>query len=157
MIACRIAALAALGVLLVQAAEKTPGDVARRAFEAVNNERARRGLARLKWDDEIAALARAHSGRMRDRDFFSHEDPERGNLTARIERTAIPWRTVAENLFAEHGHANPVQQAVKSWLASPGHRGNMLGRGFTRTGVGVATDGQGGYWFTQIFVGGGKP
>lgn len=156
MIACRIAALAALGVLLVQPAEKT-GDVARRAFEAVNNERARRGLARLKWDDEIAALARAHSGRMRDRDFFSHEDPERGNLTARIERTAIPWRTVAENLFAEHGHANPVQQAVKSWLASPGHRGNMLGRGFTRTGVGVATDGQGGYWFTQIFVGGGKP
>ncbi len=156
MIACRIAALAVLGVLLVQPAEKT-GDLARRAFEAVNLERARRGLARLKWDEDMAALARAHSGRMRDRDFFSHDDPERGDLTARIERTPIPWSTVAENLFAEHGYANPAQQAVKSWLGSPGHQRNMLGRGFTRTGVGVATNGQGRYWFTQIFVGGGKP
>jgi hypothetical protein len=32
-----------------------------------------------------------------------------------------------------------------------------LARGYTRTGVGVATNGQGRYWFTQIFVGGGKP
>ncbi len=156
MIARRIAALALLGLLLTEAAEK-PGDLARRTFDAVNQERARRGLGRLKWDDDIAALARAHSGRMRDRDFFSHDDPERGDLTARIVRTPIPWSTVAENLYAEHGYPNPVQQAVKSWLDSPGHRRNMLGRGFTRTGVGVATNGQGRYWFTQIFVGGGKP
>ena len=156
MTACRIAALALLGVFLVQAAEK-PVELARRTFEAVNHERARRGLERLEWDDPIAGLAHAHSGRMRDLDFFAHQDPERGNLTARIKGASIPWRTVAENLFVEKGFGNPVQQAVKAWLGSPEHRRNMLGRGYTRTGVGVATNGQGRYWFTQIFVGGGKP
>lgn len=151
----RIAALAVLNIFLAQAAER-PTDLARGAFEAVNRERVRRGLARLAWDDEIAAVARAHSRRMRDLKFFAHEDPERGSMAARLKRARVPYRAAAENLFVEQGYRKPVEQAVKAWLNSPGHRRNLLGRDFTRTGMGVASDGRGKYWFTQIFVGGGK-
>ncbi len=148
--------LALLAVSFVHSAQQ-PADLARRAFEAANHERARRGIPRLAWDEEVAALARSHSRRMRDLGFFSHQDPERGGLEARLKGARVSWRSAAENVFEEHGLANPAQQAVKAWLGSPGHRRNMLGRGFTRTGVGVATNGEGKYWFTQIFVGGGKP
>lgn len=151
-----LALIAVLGVFPVLPAEQ-PAELARRAFDAVNRERTRRGLARLEWNGEIAALARSHSERMRDLNFFAHDDPERGSVGARIRRTAIPWRTVAENIFVEKGFADPARQAVKGWMGSAVHRRSILGRGYTRTGVGVATDGRGRYWFTQIFVGGGKP
>ncbi len=151
----RIAALAILGVFFAQAAGR-PSDLARLAFDAVNQARARHGLARLAWDDKVAALALSHSRRMRDLRFFAHEDPERGSIARRIRGTGIAWNALAENIYSEKGLGDPAGEAVNAWLDSPGHRRNMLGRPFTRTGVGVVTDGRGEYWFTQIFVGGGK-
>lgn len=149
----RLGALALLWLLPAGCAEIT--QIEREVFEAVNRERIRQRLEPLAWDDETAGAARSHSRRMRDLNFFAHEDPARGNLSARLARASIPWRSAAENIFVEKGFANPAGQAVKSWFRSPGHRRNILGRRWTRTGVGVATDGRGKYWFTQIFVGGG--
>ncbi|MFB3826177.1 MAG: CAP domain-containing protein [Bryobacteraceae bacterium] len=125
----------------------------RAIFEAVNRERARRRLKALAWDEAVAEAARAHSGRMRDLNFFSHTDPQLGDARQRLRAAGLHWSVWGENLYQEQGMPDPVRSAVQSWMSSPAHRRNVLHPVFARTGVGVAARGRS-YWFTQVFVGG---
>jgi uncharacterized protein YkwD len=52
---------------------------------------------------------------------------------------------------ANMGYENPAREAVESWKNSQGHRNNMLGD-YDLTGIGVARNAQGHYFFTQIFL-----
>jgi len=62
----------------------------------------------------------------------------------------FPYRTAAENVAYNRGYPDCVQQAVQEWLKSPQHRGNIRGN-YRLTGIGVAKNREGGYYFTQIF------
>ncbi len=48
-------------------------------------------------------------------------------------------------------HAN-VEKADAAFMSSPGHRGNILGRQWTRVGVGVCVDKNGFVYVTQLFA-----
>lgn len=124
----------------------------RRTFEAINRERRRREVPELAWNEALAKLARSHSARMAEKGFFSHQDPERGYLEDRLNKAGIAWVWCAENLSQVLGYDDPVAEGVEGWLKSPGHRRNLLDRGVTQTGVGVAIRGDGAYFFTQIFL-----
>jgi uncharacterized protein YkwD len=124
----------------------------RRIFQAVNAERRERGLAELRWSEPLAAEARRHSRRMAARWFTSHDDPERGDLTKRLAAAGIPWRECAENILSEQGYEEPGAEAVKSWMASPGHRRNILNPRVTHTGVGAALRADGTLLVTQEFT-----
>ena len=50
------------------------------------------------------------------------------------------------------GYGDPVETAVEAWLESPGHRRTMLTPAFTTTGVGVARDDEGTFYFTQLYM-----
>ena len=49
------------------------------------------------------------------------------------------------------GYQDPVSTAVDGWIKSDGHRQNMEGN-YNLTGIGVAMNPQGEYYFTQIFI-----
>lgn len=122
----------------------------RQMHNLVNRHRASRGLAWLRWDDLVAAIARAHSQAMASgRQSFSHDGFD--DRAARI-RTLLPARSVAENV-AYDSRLGPelAQQVVEGWIASPGHRQNIEGA-FTVTGIGAAEADDGTRYFTQIFV-----
>ena len=122
-------------------------------MDAANRERRNAGIAELAWDESLAIEARRHSGRMAAAGFFSHDDPLRGELAPRLDADGIPWHDCAENIILlPQGGENPVALAVQEWLASPGHRNNMLNPIYTRSGVGIASASDGRLWITQEFT-----
>jgi uncharacterized protein YkwD len=124
-----------------------------RVFNAVNNERAKRGVGPLEWSDRLAEAARHQSERMLVHGFFSHEDPEYGGLTSRLALQGIRWSRCGENLFSEKGIEDPVPIAVISWRYSThGHYKTMMEPEFTQTGVGIAATPDGYYFVAQNFI-----
>ncbi|MET9954167.1 CAP domain-containing protein [Streptomyces sp. NPDC006339] len=112
----------------------------------VNVERAQVGCAPVRSDAGLAALAGAFSADMAARDFFHHIDPD----------GATPWSRAAKagitNLGAENiarGQVDAVA-VMKSWMASDGHRANILNCDYKELGVGVHFA-DGGPWWTQDF------
>src|SRR4051794_11094647 len=109
-----------------------------RAFNAVNNERAKRDLPALEWSERLAQAARDQSERMLLLKFFGHDDPEYGGLTNRLALHGITWSRCGENLFSEKGIEDPVPIAVVSWrYSTKGHYETMLQPAFTHSGVGI--------------------
>jgi uncharacterized protein YkwD len=139
-------------------AETEPAPVARAAaapadptaeaavLALVNEARADAGCGALTADPALAAVARAHSADMRDRDYFSHTSPEGLSPFDRAEQAGVGY-SQAENIAFGQSDAAAVMEA---WLESPGHRENILDCDLTRLGVGVA-EGPGGPWWTQLF------
>jgi uncharacterized protein YkwD len=138
-------------------AETEPAPVARAAVPAdptaeaavlalVNEARVDAGCGALTADPALAAVARAHSADMRDRDYFSHTSPEGLSPFDRAEQAGIDYSR-AENIAFGQADATAVMEA---WLESPGHRANILDCELTKLGVGVA-EGPGGPWWTQLF------
>ena len=152
-LAIQLLGTAAISVLN---ASRLPGEaqsLERRVWEAINNERRKEGVRELAWDEALAAEARRHSARMAEAGFFSHFDPVRGDLVPRLNSVGIPWRDCAENIILlEEGDEDPVAPAVRAWLASPGHRKNLLNPVYTRSGVGIAASGDDRLWMTQDFT-----
>ncbi len=123
--------------------------VEREIHEAVNEHRRANGLDALAFDDELAAVARAHSRDMIDRDFVGHEDPD-GDGPA--ERVGDLCEAVGENIVVtywdrrlEDGTRIQTVSALAddvltSWLGSPSHRANLEDKLYEREGIGVAID-----------------
>jgi uncharacterized protein YkwD len=126
--------------------------VEQRIFQAINQVRQENKLPPLKWHAKIADVAGSHSRRMATKRFFSHEDPQFGGPDNRLSAAGIAWRLCGENIFEEYGEADPVRSAVRGWMQSSGHRKNILTRGFTHTGIGVARGRDGSYTITQMFA-----
>lgn len=52
----------------------------------------------LKWNERLAAVARAHSRDMIEQRFFDHIDRKGRTLSLRINAAGIPWRALGENI-----------------------------------------------------------
>ena len=127
------------------AAEAAPGPEGQ-VLELVNAERAAAGCAAVRADEGLAGVARGHSADMRDRDYFSHTDPDGLGPFERAAAAGV-GHARAENIAAGQPDAAAVMAA---WMASPGHRANILDCDLGALGVGVVT-GPGGPWWTQLF------
>ena len=77
---------------------------------------------------------------MVERGYFAHESPSRVSFVRRIEQTGYTrnasW-TLGENLAWGSGRLATPVEVVKAWMASSGHRANILGR-FSEVGIGSA-------------------
>lgn len=110
----------------------------------INAERTGRGLTALAADTQLTAAAQSYSGAMvRDR-FFDHVAPDGSTLLTRIEgatRYLAGARSysLGENLAWGSGLRATPRQTVAGWMASPGHRRNILDRSFRQIGIGVVT------------------
>ncbi len=106
---------------------------------------ARGGSPALARDDRLEAIAKAHSERMRARHVAAHDAGD-GLPTDRVVRLGV--REVGENV----AHARSLREAHGALLESPSHRANVLSGRFTHVGIGVAQDGDGSFWVTQLFT-----
>ena len=111
----------------------------------VNEHREQAGCGALDADAGLAAVARAHSADMRDRNFFDHVNPAGEDPFARATAAGVTAR--AENIARGQSDASAV---MTSWMNSPGHRANILDCDLDRLGVGMV-EGSGGPFWTQLF------
>lgn len=127
--------------------------------QMVNAERARANLAPLQFDDELAAVGRAHSAEMRDLNYFSHDSPTK-NLTAPLNRYRAVFkrtpRIVAENIYRVWGTQHrlgeeDIRAGHTALMNSPGHRANIMLPNVTRIGIGIVVNANGDIWLTQMF------
>lgn len=117
--------------------------------QQINQYRQSRNLSPLEWDDEISKHAREHSQKMANGDVpFSHEGFEQRMKAIGDKLSA---RKGSENVATNRGHRDPLSVAVQGWIDSPGHRENIEGD-YNTTGIGIARNSAGGYYFTQIFI-----
>ncbi|MEG5034891.1 CAP domain-containing protein [Microcoleus sp. AT3-D2] len=122
-------------------------DLEKAVNQQINQYRASKKLPPLSIDPRISQVARIHSEDMaKGKVSFSHD-----GFDGRAKAITIPYKSVAENLAYNFGYNDPVRNAVEGWIKSDGHRKNMEGQ-FNVTGIGVAKNAKGEYYFTQLFV-----
>ncbi len=107
--------------------------LARANFVHLNDERKRRGLAPLSWDDRAASVAQRHSKDMLEGGYVGHVSPRTGDVSARFERARIVGAVIRENVARGYG----PKGVHDSLMSSPGHRVNLLAQDVTHVGVGV--------------------
>lgn len=128
-------------------------ELERTTLEAINTERRALGLPPLALSSELCQLARAYSRDMVERRFFDHLDPDGSFVYNRTDRAGIKrWSNLGENIARNRGFKDPVQAAVREWMKSEGHRGNILDDRFKETGIGVWIAPDRTVYFTQIFM-----
>jgi uncharacterized protein YkwD len=98
----------------------------------VNEERQRRGLPPVDWDDRVAAIAHGHSQDMASNGFFGHRSPSTGDVTMRFSRAGVNVLAIRENLARGYG----PKGMHESLMASPAHRENILAADMTHVGIG---------------------
>jgi uncharacterized protein YkwD len=121
-------------------------------FNRINKERVAGGLSALVMDETMRAVARGHSEDMIARGFFDHVNPDGLDPFERLDAACVDFVSAGENI-AWNTFPNPAEEAVRGWMASPHHHDNIMRAQYNRTGIGVATDGNGAYYFTQDFIG----
>lgn len=158
-----------------------PELLARRIHELINRERAKEALPPLAWSPELRGIAWQHSRDMAARSYLAHVNPEGETPTGRGERAGYVCRRnvgdyfmegLAENIFQNHlyrsihqliidGRCRTIKEdktleeiaisTVTGWMASEGHRQNILGAAYGATGIGIAIAADGQIYITQVF------
>lgn len=133
------------------------------AFTAlINAERTGRGLCSLLLDPMLTDAARAHSEEMCTADYFDHHSPTPG-LDSPMDRylsasrlRGLPqpeYLLVGENIYycSVYNDIYNVDYAHRAFMASPGHRANILEPRFAKVGVGIYRNAKGEFWVTEMF------
>lgn len=121
----------------------------REVADLVNKERAKEGLAPLKFNIELSKVATIKSQDMIDKNYFSHTSPTYGSPFDMMRSFGIKFSTAGENIAYGQRSAAEV---MNGWMNSPGHRKNILSPNYDEIGVGVAKDSNGTIYWTQMFI-----
>lgn len=130
--------------LTARPAAAGPVDDEARLFSLTNQSRAAAGLAPLAYDPAAVSVARGWAAELARSGQLRHNP----NLVAQVDaHVTNRWTRVGENV----GYSATVDQVHGAYMASPGHRANILGD-FNRVGVGAAYDATGRLWTTVVFI-----
>jgi uncharacterized protein YkwD len=119
--------------------------VTARVLKLVNSERSKAGCSPLVMKAKLTRAAQDHSKDMASHRNMSHTGSDGSSPGDRITRAGYSWSTYGENVA--HGYTSP-ESVMAGWMASPGHKRNILNCAFKEIGVGLAQPGD--YW-TQDF------
>ena len=119
-----------------------------RVHQLVNQYRISRNLPPLSPNKIITQQARIHSHAMAARKTTFGHDGFRNRVKS--ISASLSHKTAAENVAYNRGYPDCARQAVQEWLKSAQHYKNIRGN-YRLTGIGVAKNQDGGYYFTQIF------
>ena len=95
----------------------------------------------------LSRIARLKSEDMRDHRYFAHVSPTYGDVRDMLSKLGYAYTAAGENI----AHHATVEKSQAELSSSPGHRRNILSRGYTKVGVGVALDKSGYVYLPQIF------
>ncbi len=129
----------------------------------INRERSDRGEQPLRWNARLVQAAQEHTESMAWGDYFEHIGPAGDTPLSRMRRSGYIYSpqigyAVGENIGLGTLWLGTPRAIVAAWMASPGHRANILDPRFRDTGIGVSphppaalADGQPGGIYTQDF------
>lgn len=134
-------AVALLGTLLPLAAGAAvdPVSAENQFVDLINTERRNRGLTQLSTNGDLVTGARAQADAIRDAGRLYH-NPDLGSVTS-------GWRKLGENV----GYGGTVAALHAAFMASPGHRANILDPAYTHVGIGVVVEGST-VWVAEVFM-----
>ncbi|MFF4547804.1 CAP domain-containing protein [Streptomyces sp. NPDC001435] len=113
----------------------TASGVVARIVQLVNAERAKVGCSALTLNATLSKAAQAHSDDMAAHQNMSHTGSDGSSPGDRITRAGYTWSAYGENVA--YGYSTP-EQVMAGWMASPGHKANILNCSFKEIGVGLA-------------------
>jgi len=133
---CLLAPL--FGSPLISSADAKPSlDGRERAIvRAINHQRAKHGLSKLRSSSRLARAADFHSWEMLDADYFAHESRDGGPFDQRVRRYA-KHKALGETLAMLRGCGRKAaRRIVRMWMNSPGHRAVLLSSSYRKVGLG---------------------
>ena len=122
-------------------------DLEQQLFRLVNQERTKRGIPALKWNDKLRESARGHTDRLAETQILSHQFKDEPPLLQRVAATGLNFYLSAENVAL----ATDWPDIHSGLMQSEGHRHNILNPSYTDIGIGVRKRG-GTYYVTQNFA-----
>lgn len=152
------AALALVSSAVEPPANPAPG-AAQTYLDAINAQRA--GVrscgsfgtfgpsAPLRWNDQLAAAAAAHSADQASRNVMSHTGSDGSDGGVRMARQVSNVSAWGENVAYNFASLASV---VDVWIKSPGHCRNLMSSKFSDVGMAVAYSPSGNSFWTQDFA-----
>ncbi|MEK7649672.1 MAG: CAP domain-containing protein [Patescibacteria group bacterium] len=89
----------------------------------------------LRWSDELARAARAHSVDMAENNCYQHNSCNGQTWWKRIQAYYPGWTALAENIITVGGIPEYMH---RDWMNSAGHRAHILSGGLVDFGAGIA-------------------
>ena len=117
-------------------------------LDETNAARAAAGCAPLLPAPALTTAADRHTDEMAATGFLSHAGADGSSPRTRLAAQGFPALITAENVAVGFAAAD----VVDAWLASPGHRANILDCRLQFVGVSERS-GPGGQFWTQVFAG----
>jgi uncharacterized protein YkwD len=144
-----VAGILGLRAVPVTAAEQDHAADLARELELTNAARQAAGLEPLVLSPQLSDAAQRYTQVLASGSCFEHTCGAVPNFADRIGLTGYAgWSAIAENIAA--GYPTP-EAVVAGWLASPGHRANILSPSYQEIGIGVVSGGAYGMYWTQEF------
>ena len=116
-------------------------NAAKAIFDFVNEERKKAGQDTLTYSDDLAEAAEIRSRELSEN--YSHIRPD-----------GSAWHTVSDNAFGENissGYKSATE-VMNAWMASMGHKANILSENYSSIGIGVFFDEKTNtYFWVQLF------
>jgi uncharacterized protein YkwD len=138
----------ALCVLFTIATRAQQSPQEKQLFEQLNQSRREANLPTLEWDERLAQAARQHTKLMIDNNQLGHVLKGEPSVAERLAATGVRFNRSGENV----GYNTDFEDLHRAWMASPGHRENILNPNYTVVGIGVAQNEDGLYYATQDFA-----
>ena len=109
-----------------------PPDLSNDLFIAINDERTSRGISKLRLNAKLTIAANRHAQWMIDNNIMSHIGVDGNTVLDRAKQEKYYASVIGENI--SYGYLY-VASIMASWMASGGHRRNMLSKAYTEIGV----------------------
>jgi hypothetical protein len=100
-----------------------------------NIQRQNKGLSALLENTKLNQAALAKANDMFQKQYFEHESPQGIGPGELVSKQNYQYVAVGENLIL--GNFASEKEVVEKWMASPGHRENILSKRYTEIGVAV--------------------
>jgi uncharacterized protein YkwD len=148
---------------LLQPTEQNLESIREATLCLVNHERALHGEPALRVNKHLQQAAQGHTESMVVHNYFEHLGPQGETPLQRIRASGYIYSPVVgydvgENIAWGTLWLGDPRSIVAAWMASPGHRANILDGQYRDTGIGVSphpprslSGGQSGGVYTQDF------
>lgn len=103
--------------------------------EQTNENRVTLGINELKVNPILEEAARLKATDMATRSYFAHTSPDGISPWSWLEAVGYSFLTAGENLAVNFVDSEDVTNA---WMASPGHKANIVNANFTEIGIATA-------------------
>ncbi len=135
--------------IAVRADDFTPTPTEAKIVELTNLERKKKELPPLLTNALLFKVAQAHSENMAKQGKMEHvlDGKKPGD---RMREAGYKFARAHENI-AKGDPQVPLEDLMKAWMESKGHRENILTEMCTEIGIGIAKDADGQVYYTQVF------